>query len=664
MRSRLIQGKVVHTRLSPRRHSFRYPVFFVRLALDELEALDSISPLFGVNKFRLLSIHEQDYLPEAEGSLSARVEEYLRREGCEQTPARVELLTMPRFLNRVFNPVSFYYCYDQNGVLFACLAEVKNTFGEKHIYVLNKKSERSKQLVAFDVRKAFHVSPFYDVSGDYRFSFAEDPVVTDVHGDIFKNGNLEFSSRLWGTPRLFNSKELVRMLVRQPLSISLTMPRILWEAGKLFFLKRLRVYTKPAPSSEHTVQAAPPRLRDKLGRKVLFGFLSRIENGSLEMHLPDGTVKRFVGSKPGYDAKLEIIDNRFFWRVATRGDAGFGESYTWGEWSSPDPTELLKLFLDNRNRMDDRDLSWASVGRVFNRIYHRLRSNSLKGSKGNIQAHYDLSNDFFKSFLDDSMTYSCALFAEEGDSLEIAQQQKIDVLLEKARIQRGHRILEIGSGWGALAITAAKRFGCSVTTITLSEEQKRLVEQRVAEAGLEDKVEVLLADYRSIQGEYDRIISVEMLEAVGHEFLPAFFKRCDELLKPDGLLVLQVITMPDDRYEEYLRGCDWIQRYIFPGAVVPSVSAISSAVNRSSGFLIEHLENIGTHYARTLKEWRDRFRRSVPLIEKLGFDSKFQRMWEYYLVYCEAGFATRTLGTHQLVLTRPNNKELESCPGY
>ncbi|MCL4149443.1 UNVERIFIED_CONTAM: hypothetical protein GTU68_022526 [Idotea baltica] len=256
------------------------------------------------------------------------------------------------------------------------------------------------------------------------------------------------------------------------------------------------------------------------------------------------------------------------------------------------------------------------------------------------------------------MVYSCAYFPNEESELEEAQQAKIDRLIEKAQLKESDTVLEIGCGWGAFAITAAKRIGCHVTGITLSQEQKTYAERRIAEEGLEDLVSIELRDYREVTGSFDKIVSIEMLEAVGHRYFASFFATLERVLKPNGLVALQVITFPDARYDSYRRGADWIQKYIFPGGICPSLTALSESMKSNSEFVVEELENIGVHYARTLEIWRQRFFEKTDRVKELGFDSRFIRIWEYYLCYCEAGFRTRTIGTLQLVLTRPKNDDL------
>lgn len=289
--------------------------------------------------------------------------------------------------------------------------------------------------------------------------------------------------------------------------------------------------------------------------------------------------------------------------------------------------------------------------------WHFRNKNTLNQAKQNISRHYDLSNAMYEMFLDETMTYSCAIFDHENEALKDAQLRKIDRILEKACLSRHHHVLEIGTGWGTLAIRAARLYGCRVTTITLSKEQQELARQRIAQAGLSDRVEVLLCDYRNVTGQYDRILSVEMIEAVGKAYYPAFFRCCDRLLKPNGMLVLQTITIPDQRYEAYSKTTDWMRLFIFPGGLLPSLTALTQVITKHTPFVIKQVDSIGPHYALTLARWKERFLAHREDILKLGFPDSFIRRWEYYFSYCQAGFAQHYIDDLQIVITRPRNQD-------
>lgn len=407
--------------------------------------------------------------------------------------------------------------------------------------------------------------------------------------------------------------------------------------------------------------AAPKGTRlDALARTLVHRAFSDLRRGTLRIEEPGRDPALFGAAGTGPDAALRVEKPAFYRELALGGDIALGETYTDGLWDTGDLTAVLSVFADNIDTRGSRGWrSPATLGlAITRRLFHLRNRNTRGGSERNISYHYDLSNDFFRLFLDRTMTYSCALFRREDETLEQAQYNKIHALLDRLEIAPRHHLLEIGSGWGALALEAARRTGCRVTTITLSREQQKVVEERIAAEGLADRIDVQFCDYREMTGKFDRIVSVEMLEAVGHEYLGAFFRTVDRLLKRNGLAALQVITLPDQRYDRYRRNPDWLQKYIFPGAVVPSLGAIQHAMTTHSRLTLHEVESMGIHYARTLREWRRAFLARRDEVLALGFDKRFLRMWEYYLCYCEAGFERRILNTVQLLLTRPNNTTL------
>lgn len=330
-----------------------------------------------------------------------------------------------------------------------------------------------------------------------------------------------------------------------------------------------------------------------------------------------------------------------------------------GEIEVDDLTSFFMIMIRNRNTSDNNSiLFW--IGNLWSRLQHRFgRMNTISKAQENIHEHYDLSNEMFETFLDPTMMYSCAVFESPSASLQEAQITKLHKIIREADIKSTDHVLEIGSGWGSFAIEAVKKTGCRVTTVTISEEQFALAKKRIQEAGLQDKIDLQFIDYRKIQGKFDKVVSIEMIEAVGHEFLPEYFATIDKLLKPDGTAYIQAITYPDSRYEQYRRGCDFIQKYIFPGGLCPSITAMANAMTKSSSLQIEHLDNIGIHYAQTLRLWRENFMANEAKIRKLGFNDAFIRRWSYYFCYCEAGFETKVLGTLHLLLSRPGNESIK-----
>ena len=394
---------------------------------------------------------------------------------------------------------------------------------------------------------------------------------------------------------------------------------------------------------------------NRLGDK----YLSRIEQGTLDVTYDDGT---FISYGNGHEprADLHINNSKFFKRLSLYGDIGFAESYMDGDFETSDLTALIKLALINSKTLATKSEDNAYNRMInllpqINKIKHWMRKNSKTQSRKNISEHYDLSNDFFKLMLDDTMMYSSAVFEKPDESLYQAQQRKIKLLADKLRLQPGAKVLEIGSGWGAMAIHLAKEKQCEVTTVTLSKEQKALCEQRFKEEEVEKQIEILLKDYRDLEGTFDAIIAVEMFEAVGKEYFDIFFKKCESLLKPSGVMVMQIITMPDQRYDAYSKGTDFIQKYIFPGGHLPSVGKILDTTSKHTRLNLLHMEEFTEDYAKTLRLWHDAFQQKLSHVKKLGFDDYFIRMWKMYLSYCEAAFITRNINLVQVAFTRDQN---------
>jgi len=395
-------------------------------------------------------------------------------------------------------------------------------------------------------------------------------------------------------------------------------------------------------------------------RAAVTRALRAMRQGALTMTMPDGATVQFGDglnpreSRFGLDARMRIVREDFFRRCALHGDIGLAEGYMAGDWETDDLAEVVAWFILNAE-VEPRK------GKLFDRIRHRLRKNHPRNSRKNIAAHYDLSNDFFATFLDGSMTYSSALFEGPGLTLEEAQRAKFERLCALLELKAGDRVLEIGGGWGAFSRYAAQRYGCHVTTITISREQFAWAEELRRREGLEARIDLQLADYRAVQGSFDKIVSIEMLEAVGHEYFDTFFTRCAALLEPNGLLALQVIVCPEARYESLRRSVDFIQKHIFPGGLIPSVGALLASVQRTTDFTLRNLADFGDSYAHTLGHWAGRFEENLERIRAQGFDEPFVRKWRYYFLYCLAAFRMRHVSVVQLLLTRPNNHALQSA---
>ncbi len=392
-------------------------------------------------------------------------------------------------------------------------------------------------------------------------------------------------------------------------------------------------------------------------RAGVLALLAELREGRL--HLREAGGEQVFGdpeAEPGLVARVDIHDPRCFSDIALGGTVGVAEAYMAGDFDCDDPTALVRLFVRNREVMERMEGGAARLIMPLLRLAHYFNRNTHRGSRRNIAAHYDLGNPFFRLFLDPTMMYSSAIYPREDASLEEAAVYKLDEICRKLDLGPADHLLEIGTGWGGLAVHAAEHYGCRVTTTTLSAEQYTLARERVAAAGLEDRVEVLQRDYRDLHGQYDKLVSVEMFEAVGYRFFDTFFRQCATLLKPAGQMLLQTITIADQQFDQARRSVDFIQRYIFPGGCLPSVAAIAGAVSRASDLRIVGLDDIGPHYARTLRDWRERFHANLLEVRRLGYPEPFVRMWDWYLCYCEGGFLERAIGDVQLVLAKPRNQ--------
>jgi cyclopropane-fatty-acyl-phospholipid synthase len=661
----LIKGQVEHARLTPVRHQFRYPVALYCIDLDELPELDRRLPLFGYNRLRPLSIFDSRYLDRGKGSLREKLFRYLETQGCDAQVQRVMLITAPSYFNRVFNPVSFYYCLGAGDAPVCMVVEVNNTFGERHLYLLtNREDGRSGFPCVYTVPKAFHVSPFNDMEGTYRFSFSSLRGGVDIQLRLIREGETVLVVRLWGAGVPLTAKSQLLNLLKYPILRWKTIPRIHGQALRLFVNKGLPYVGKPTPNSPMTIRSKGPTFFERFCRKRVEGLLRGLRHGGLTVTFPDGAQRVYGKKTSPLQADLVIADARFFPRVILGSDIGLGESFMEGMWRSDHPTELIRILVRNMDMAMGSELPVARVVHALGHHLDRARQNTFAGSRRNIRRHYDLSNDFFALFLDDSMTYSGGIHESPGVSLEAAQRTKLRQLISKAGISADDHVLEIGCGWGAFAVEAVRCTGCRVTGITLSEAQYAHALDRVKQAGLEDRITLRLMDYRHMTGTFDKIVSIEMLEAVGHTYLKTFFRQCDRLLAPNGVMVLQVITVPDQQYNSYRTQEDWIQRHIFPGGHLPSLAVLCEMMTKHSDFIVEHLENIGPHYAHTLRLWRERFVANSDKLPALGFDDMFKRKWLFYLASCEAQFAERALSNLQLVLTRPKNQALVGNPHW
>ncbi len=392
-------------------------------------------------------------------------------------------------------------------------------------------------------------------------------------------------------------------------------------------------------------------------KSQILSHLQRLTQGSLS--LKDGDELHHFGQDAAdavINANIQVHDARFYGEIAFGGSIGAGEAYMLGYWSTDNLTDVIRLMCINQAVMDNLEGGYQWLTKPIMRVLHWLNSNTTEGSRKNIAAHYDLGNSLFELFLDPTMMYSSAIFNDNTPTLQSASERKLKTICDKLDLQPSDHVLEIGTGWGGFAIYAASHYGCKVTTTTISQQQYQLARQRVEAAGLNDKITLLLDDYRHLQGQYDKLVSIEMIEAVGYQFYDTYFAKVSTLLKPTGLALIQAITIADQRYESAKKSVDFIQRYIFPGSCIPSNTAMLNSVTNKTDLRLYDLEDIGPHYATTLRMWRENFFAQIDQVRKLGYSEEFIKMWEFYLCYCEGGFEERALGDVHLLLAKPDNR--------
>ena len=408
-------------------------------------------------------------------------------------------------------------------------------------------------------------------------------------------------------------------------------------------------------SPEFLESSNKPTGLDALARRVVRARLESLRNGQIVVS-ENGRHETYgdVTSDLPLTVQLTIHDPRFYSDIAFGGAVGAGESYIHGRWSCDELTALVRILVKNRDVLLDMDSGTARLTRPLQKMFHWYNRNTRNGSRRNIAAHYDLGNDFYGLWLDERMMYSSAIFEHADRSLEAASVAKLDRICRKLKLSPDDHVLEIGTGWGGFSIYAAENYGCRVTTTTISSQQHDYARDAIAKAGLEQRITLLQSDYRDLESQYDKLVSIEMIEAVGHEFHDTYFSKCCELLKKDGLMLLQAITIADQHYERAKKTVDFIKRYIFPGGCLTSVTAMSDTLTRVTDMRIVDLEDIGPHYATTLRRWHERFSDSIDQVRGMGFSEEFIRMWQYYLCYCEGAFMERAIGNVQMLMMRPD----------
>jgi cyclopropane-fatty-acyl-phospholipid synthase len=408
------------------------------------------------------------------------------------------------------------------------------------------------------------------------------------------------------------------------------------------------------PSKATEFSELKKRRVDRMARRAILSLLKRLDHGRIT--IIENRHRFNFGEQSNMSSLQAVITvhhPQFYTRIFFGGSIGAAEAYMDGLWAADDLTMVMRILALNQKAFEDMEKGLARLTAPFYKFYHFVRKNTKTGSRKNIMAHYDLGNDFYSLFLDETMTYSCGIFEHEKSSLKEAAIAKYDRICQKLRLNAADRVIEIGSGWGSFAIHAAKNYGSHVTTTTISDQQYKLAKDRIESAGVADRIQLLKKDYRDLDGQYDKLVSIEMIEAVGHQYLDTFFRTCSRLLNKDGLMLLQAITIGDQIYNRHKRSVDFIKRYIFPGSCIPSINAISNSVAKVTDMRLVHHEDITPHYATTLRAWRKRFFGKLDQVRALGFSDAFIRMWEYYFCYCEGGFAERYIGDVQMIFTKP-----------
>ncbi|MAD91618.1 MAG: SAM-dependent methyltransferase [Gammaproteobacteria bacterium] len=394
-----------------------------------------------------------------------------------------------------------------------------------------------------------------------------------------------------------------------------------------------------------------------LARRVVMSRLKDLQEGQIKIIDNDKTL--FFGNLTDdfpEPIELNILNQEFYSCIAFGGAIGASEAYMYKYWASDKLVEIIRILIRNRSVLEKVETGLALLKIPARKLLHALNKNTRRGSRKNIAAHYDLSNDFYKLWLDSKMMYSSAYFDSPDVSLEEASTQKLDRICKKLNLKPGDSVIEIGTGWGGFALHAAKNYGCHVTTTTISNQQFKYAENIIKKSGFENKITLLNKDYRDLNGSFDKLVSIEMIEAVGHSFHASYFKKCSELLKPDGQMLLQAITIADQRYEDYKKSVDFINKYIFPGGCLTSITGMTETITKHTDMRLFHLEDISPHYARTLNHWHDRFFENIDNVRKLGFSETFIRLWKYYLCYCESAFTERATGVVQLLIMRPRSR--------
>ena len=651
MKSRLYVGRLSFTRFEPVRHRFAVPLFFLALDLDELPHLGAQVRLLSYNRRNLFAIRDRDFL-HMHGSLRDRVLRLAREHGVEGDLAHVELLTVPRYLRCPYNPVNYFYVYRPDGGVACVVAELNNLLHERRIHVLREfQGEPGRFPLRAQCPHDFRFSPFDGAGGALEFSLSALGLDMSLQMSLVREGRPMLVAELGGRSFPLTASNLLRALGQRPLNAWLTRLEMKLARAWLERVRRVPVAPRPAGPDTTTIRGTSPGFLREAALNSVEDYLAGLQKGRLRLLLPSGSVIE-SGARDGEALEMSVAAHDFFWRFVRDGDAGLGETWVEGLWDTPDLPALLRLLRDNADALNDREIAFGLPGRLYNRARRGLRKRLVKDSTRTIEDQAEPGPGFHESFLDAGMNHSCGLYLQPGDTLEQAQQNKIAAVIRKAQAEAGHHVLEIGCGWGSLTLELARAAGCRVTGITLSSDQSMAAREKAKAAGLEDRVKIGLCDYRELQGRYDRIVCLEKDEAFGEGYLPAFFRNSDRLLADDGRAVVQMIVVPDRPYNPYRHSVDWLEKHIFSGGVIPSMTAVERAMKKHSRLAVEDAEEISAHYIRTLRDWRTRFESHLPGLEAMGFSDEFLRICQYYFCYAEVAFEAGALKCFQLVLRK------------
>ncbi len=633
----LVKGVTTHARFKPKENKFCYRhdgLLFNILSDKNWSLLNKISNLLPIK------IKNSDYLFGKNEEIIHQLRRFLTQANYDSDFTTCFLFTVPRFFNFAFNPVNFYWGFNDKKLVFF-IAEVNNTYEERYVYF-------SSEARYFTWVKSFFVSPFFPAKGEYKvFQKIDSNFVYVAFNYYFEQSRVFFADFKGYLEELKSPLKVGVFIAKNPLSFGFTLLKIYLQGLKLWSLKMLKVQPKPQPRG--IVYSRPYAWLDGWCFNRALEALNKAKKGILKMRVAN-EVYTFGNKEEGYEAELNVNDYSFFRKLVFGGSVGFGDSYVDGFWSSDDPAKVVAFLLNN----------WDFFGshggyffRLVNFLLHLKNSNFITVSKKNISFHYDKPVEFFRLFLDPTLTYSCAFFENTHD-LEQAQLKKIDSIIEEIELKSSDVILEIGSGFGSFALRAVKKTGCKVVTITLSKVQYEYLQRVINEQGLNDYVTVLLTDYRNIEGRFDKVVSVEMIEAVGDMFLSTYFKKIDSVLKPGGVVSIQAIVYPDYDYKSYLKRADWIQLRVFPGSFLPSLLAIHKAIE-GTRLCLDFCYNRAQDYAKTLRLWRSNLYENREQVLQFFTEREF-RCWEFYLASCEAEFATSWLRLLRMRFSRPNER--------